>query len=171
MRGTAGTVRMRRDERLRTISIPAGVSGAGVGFRADTAGAGSSLGEKILAAKTRATEECRLRMRPRIARVSGDSVQVRVLSVRDYFPDLRCRGAVPRPVRGGISETSARRIHRDARVYCAARRRAGVGVDERSADVEISTPVPLPGIDEGLRSELNKQGIFTIKLQDVYNWG
>jgi NADH-quinone oxidoreductase subunit B len=37
--------------------------------------------------------------------------------------------------------------------------------------VEISTPVPPPGIDEGLRSELNKQGIFTVKLQDVYNWG
>ena len=37
--------------------------------------------------------------------------------------------------------------------------------------MEISTPVPTPGIDEGLRSELNKQGIFTVKLQDVYNWG
>src|SRR5688572_29287841 len=28
-----------------------------------------------------------------------------------------------------------------------------------------------PGPDEGLRSELNKQGIFTVKLQDIYNWG
>ena len=28
-----------------------------------------------------------------------------------------------------------------------------------------------PGPDEGLRSELNKQGIFTVKLQDMYNWG
>jgi NADH-quinone oxidoreductase subunit B len=28
-----------------------------------------------------------------------------------------------------------------------------------------------PGPDEGLRSELSKQGIFTVKLQDIYNWG
>src|SRR4026209_2037474 len=26
-------------------------------------------------------------------------------------------------------------------------------------------------MDEGLRSELNKQGIFTIKLEGIYNWG
>src|SRR6185503_10981373 len=84
-----------------------------------------------------------------------------------HFSDFRCRGAVPRAVRSGVSETSARRIHRDARVYSTARRGPRLGVDERSADVEISTP----GIDEGLRSELNKQGIFTVKLQDVYNWG
>src|ERR1700704_6497393 len=26
-------------------------------------------------------------------------------------------------------------------------------------------------MDEGLRSELSKQGVFTVKLQDFYNWG
>jgi NADH-quinone oxidoreductase subunit B len=26
-------------------------------------------------------------------------------------------------------------------------------------------------MDEGLRSELSKQGVFTVKLQDLYNWG
>ena len=28
-----------------------------------------------------------------------------------------------------------------------------------------------PGMDEGLRSELSKQGIFTTTLEDLYNWG
>ena len=26
-------------------------------------------------------------------------------------------------------------------------------------------------MDEGLRSELSKQGIFTTTLEDLYNWG
>ena len=26
-------------------------------------------------------------------------------------------------------------------------------------------------MDEGLRNELSKQGVFTLKLQDLYNWG
>src|SRR5260370_18395156 len=26
-------------------------------------------------------------------------------------------------------------------------------------------------MDEGLRSELSKQGIFTLKLEELYNWG
>src|ERR1041385_7358853 len=26
-------------------------------------------------------------------------------------------------------------------------------------------------MDEGLRSELSKQGVFTVKFQDLYNWG
>jgi len=26
-------------------------------------------------------------------------------------------------------------------------------------------------MDEGLRNELSKQGVFTVKLQDLYNWG
>src|SRR5437588_12933970 len=26
-------------------------------------------------------------------------------------------------------------------------------------------------MDEGLRSELQKQGVFTIKLEELYNWG
>ena len=28
-----------------------------------------------------------------------------------------------------------------------------------------------PAMDEGLRNELSKQGIFTTKLADIYNWG
>ena len=28
-----------------------------------------------------------------------------------------------------------------------------------------------PGMDEGLRSELSKQGIFTTTLEELYNWG
>ena len=26
-------------------------------------------------------------------------------------------------------------------------------------------------MDEGLRSELSKQGVFTVKLEELYNWG
>jgi len=37
-------------------------------------------------------------------------------------------------------------------------------VDERDFDLEVSA------MDEGLRSELSKQGVFTVKLQDLYNW-
>lgn len=41
-----------------------------------------------------------------------------------------------------------------------------MGLAERCADVEVS-----PGMDEGLRSELSKQGVFTTTLEDLYNWG
>jgi NADH-quinone oxidoreductase subunit B len=34
-----------------------------------------------------------------------------------------------------------------------------------------STPVSHPGVDEGLKSELSKQGVFTITLEGLYNWG
>ncbi len=33
------------------------------------------------------------------------------------------------------------------------------------------TPKVLPVIDEGLRSELQKQGVFTSTLEELYNWG
>ena len=26
-------------------------------------------------------------------------------------------------------------------------------------------------MDEGLRRELSKQGVFTVKLEELYNWG
>jgi len=38
-----------------------------------------------------------------------------------------------------------------------------LGMAERCADLEM--------IDEGLRSELSKQGIFTTTLEELYNWG
>ena len=54
-----------------------------------------------------------------------------------------------------------------------------MGVAERGAHVEIvrSSPSPRPSppgegaVDEGLKSELSKQGIFTTTLEEVYNWG
>src|SRR3979409_1940065 len=32
-------------------------------------------------------------------------------------------------------------------------------------------PAPHCAMDEGLRSELQKQGIFTTTLEELYNWG
>ena len=32
-------------------------------------------------------------------------------------------------------------------------------------------PIPNTMVDEGLKSELSKQGIFTVKLEELYNWG
>src|SRR5207245_11543762 len=48
-----------------------------------------------------------------------------------------------------------------------ARRGSGVGLEKRSANLEVNSP----GMDEGLRSELSKQGIFTTTLEELYNWG
>ena len=33
------------------------------------------------------------------------------------------------------------------------------------------TPITHWPVDEGLRRELSKQGIFTMSLEEVYNWG
>ena len=67
-----------------------------------------------------------------------------------------------------------------------------MGVAEGSADMEMktgaepgsdatmpngstfrpaSTPTSHSGVNEGLRSELQKQGIYTTTLQELYNWG
>ena len=34
-----------------------------------------------------------------------------------------------------------------------------------------NTPAPHSAVDEGLRSELQKQGIYTTTLEELYNWG
>ena len=42
-------------------------------------------------------------------------------------------------------------------------------MDERGAHVEVTAPSA--PVDEGLRSELQKQGVFLTSLQELYNWG
>lgn len=32
-------------------------------------------------------------------------------------------------------------------------------------------PTPLPSVDEGLRSELQKAGVFVVSMEWIYNWG
>src|SRR6202789_3197367 len=50
----------------------------------------------------------------------------------------------------------------DAGVCASASRRAGLGVGEGSFDVAI---------DQELKIELGKQGIFVTTIQELYNWG
>src|SRR5262245_27556111 len=47
-----------------------------------------------------------------------------------------------------------------------------MGLAEGGADVDVNGRRGSIGLmDEGLRSELSKQGIFTTTLEDLYNWG
>lgn len=43
-----------------------------------------------------------------------------------------------------------------------------MGVAQRSVELEMNFE---PQMDEGLKSELAKHGVFTTTLQDLYNWG
>ncbi len=46
-----------------------------------------------------------------------------------------------------------------------------MGLAKRRAGLEVRIPAPPAMMDEGLRSELGKQGIFTTTLEELYNWG
>src|SRR6266851_5398460 len=95
------------------------------------------------------------------------AVQIGILFVRDHFSDLRCRDDFPAAVCGGVHGTAVWRVSGDAGVFAVAGGGAGLGVAEGRSDVAMKLE---PAMDEGLRNELSKQGIFTTKLADIYNW-
>src|SRR5215475_66527 len=89
-----------------------------------------------------------------------DSVSLRILPIRDYLPDFRRRNHFPASIRGFVYGAQRGGVHRHAGLFAVAGRGIGLGVAERSPDMEVNAP----GVDEGLRSELSKQGVFTTTL-------
>src|SRR6267378_1613697 len=100
-------------------------------------------------------------------------VPVAVLSLLHHFPDLRRRGGLSGPVRGRFHGLAGRRLHRAPRFPLVAPRGTGLGLEQRlfrlGADTERSAMSNQ--IDEGLRSELQKRGVWVTSTQELYNWG
>src|SRR5689334_6947607 len=107
-------------------------------------------------------------MRRGVIRRSADSVPLAVLSLRDHLFDLRRGGDLSRAVRGRIHRAASRRVHRDPRLPPPAHRRTRLGLGQRLFKLGAMSEV---AVDEGLRSELQKQGIWVTSLNEVYNWG
>src|ERR1039458_6341862 len=131
-------------------------------------------------------------MRPGIQRRRLDFLSVRVLPLRDHFPGVRRGDNFSAAVRRFLHPASGGSISGHAGFSPAPGGRIGLGVAERSADVEIKSrtgqwsdgimtnsstlqpsnpPTLHSAVDEGLRSELQKQGVYTTTLEELYNWG
>src|SRR6476619_5900179 len=111
-------------------------------------------------------------MRNRIDRRIADPVPIAVLSLLHHFPDLRRGGDLPGPVRGRIHGTALRRIHRDPCFPAFAFGRTRLGVEQGLPGLGTNQKDGMSeGIDEGLRSELQKRGVWVTSTQELYNWG
>src|ERR1043166_7906056 len=113
-------------------------------------------------------------MRDRIARPGAGAVPIAVLFVLHHFPDLRRGSDFPGAVRGRVHRAAVRRVRRDPRFSVVVARRPGLGLEQRlfrlGADTETRA-MSDNQIDEGLRSELQKRGVWVTSTQELYNWG
>src|ERR1041385_3245651 len=113
-------------------------------------------------------------MRCGIARARPGAVSIAVLSLLHHFSDLRRRSDFPGAVRGRVHRAALRRVHRDPGFSSAPARRARLGLEQRlfrlGADTE-NRAMSDKQIDEGLRSELQKRGVWVTSTQELYNWG
>src|SRR3982074_3259633 len=114
-------------------------------------------------------------MRYRIDRRCPGAIPIAVLSLLHHLPDFRRESGVSGAVRGGVYGTAVRRVHRDPGFSAAAPRGTRLGVEQRlfrlGADAESCAMTTSNQIDEGLRSELQKRGVWVTSTQELYNWG
>src|SRR6202047_3047487 len=105
-------------------------------------------------------------MRGGIDRRRTNPVPIAVLSLRDHFFDFRRGSNFSGAICGRIHRFAGRRLHRHPGFFAAADRRTGLGLEQRLFKLgEMSE------IDEGLRSELQRQGVWVTSVQELYNWG
>src|SRR5437764_492747 len=107
-------------------------------------------------------------MRRRIIGRSADSISFSILSLRDHFFNLRRGGGVSRAVCRSVQRFTTRRVHRHPRFFAAVDRRTDLGVGQRLSKLGTMNERQ---IDEGLRAELQRQGIWVTSMQELYNWG
>ena len=95
-------------------------------------------------------------------------------SLLHHFSDLRRRGDFPGSFCRFLQRTAARSIHRHPGFSFSAHRRPRLGMEQGMSGMgkvmERSSPMT-ETIDQGLQSELQKQGIWVTSMQDLYNWG
>src|SRR5919106_2000046 len=99
----------------------------------------------------------------RIVRRSADPVPIAVLSLLHHLSDLRRGIDLPYPIRGRFYGLALWRFCRDFGFPSAVTGRAGLGLGQR---VFKLGKVMDPQMDEGLRSELQKQGIWVTSMQE-----
>src|SRR3954470_9471219 len=113
-------------------------------------------------------------MRHGIARTGAGAVPIAVLPLLHHLPDLRRGGGLPGAVRGRVHRSAVRGVHRDPRFSAVVARRTRLGLEQRlfrlGADSE-NRIMSDNQIDEGLRSELQKRGVWVTSTQELYNWG
>src|SRR6478672_9608804 len=113
-------------------------------------------------------------MRDRIDRRIADPVSIAVLSLLHHFSDLRRRSDFSGAVRGRLHRFALRRVRRDSHFSPPAFGRTRLGLEQRlfrlGADQETRA-MSENQIDEGLRSELQKRGVWVTSTQELYNWG
>src|ERR1039458_9437046 len=123
-------------------------------------------------------------MRPGIQRRRLDFLPVGVLPLRDHFPGVRRGDNFSAAVCRFLHQSCGGGISGHDGFSPAADGRIGLGVAEGSADVEMKTRTGQwsdgimtnrstlhSAVDEGLKSELQKQGVYTTSLEELYNWG
>src|SRR3954466_14127024 len=111
-------------------------------------------------------------MRDGIDRRIADPIPIAILSLLHHFPDLRRGSNFPGAVRSGVHGAAVRRLRCNPRFSAASFGRAGLGVEQRVPGLGANQKGRMSeGIDEGLRSELQKRGVWVTSTQELYNWG
>src|SRR3954467_10739733 len=113
-------------------------------------------------------------MRHGIARPGPGPVPIAVLSLLHHLSDLRRGSDFPGAVRGRVHRIAVRCIRRDSRFPAVVARRPRLGLEQRLFRLGASTEnraMSENQIDEGLRSELQKRGVWVTSTQELYNWG
>src|SRR5437764_9116397 len=158
----------------RSVFFPRHLRRRGADLSVDAASAGVGLASLSPTAEARPAKKCDLRMRRGIARPRAGAVPIAVLSLLHHFSDLRRRGDFPGAVRGRVHWIAVRSVHRDPRFSAPAARGPRLGLEQRlfrlGADTETRA-MSENQIDEGLRSELQKRGVWVTSTQELYNWG
>src|SRR5215210_353558 len=111
-------------------------------------------------------------MRGRIAGRSPGPVPVPILSLLHHFPDLRCGGDFSGAICGGVHWVVGRGVHCDPGFSAASPGRTRLGLEQRLSRLGSNQKDGMSeGIDEGLRNELQKRGVWVTSTQELYNWG
>src|SRR2546423_616043 len=113
-------------------------------------------------------------MRRGIARSGAGAIPIAVLSLLHHFSDLRRGGDIPGAVRGRVYWPAVRRVPCDSYFPALAARGTRLGLEQRLFRLGADTKTRGMSdnqIDEGLRSELQKRGIWVTSTQELYNWG
>src|SRR3954467_14930393 len=113
-------------------------------------------------------------MRCGIPRSGAGPVSIAVLSLLHHLPDLRRRSDFPCPVCGRVYRPAVWRVHRDPYFPAPPARRPRLGLEQRLFRLGANSENRIMSdnqIDEGLRSELQKRGVWVTSTQELYNWG
>src|SRR4051812_13545259 len=112
-------------------------------------------------------------MRNGVDRRIADPVPIAVLSLLHHFSDLRRGGGLLGAVRGRVQWAAVRRVHRDSCVPASAFGGTRLGLEQRlfRLGADQKNNGMSEGIDEGLRSELQKRGVWVTSTEELYNWG